>query len=81
MKDNDGFSVKVDVLKTMVNKWMQREHGSDDLDYYEEQGGEEWLEKGLKTDFKNGISSETILERERHFGSNRKEKIKPKSFF
>ncbi|MCP5019832.1 MAG: HAD-IC family P-type ATPase [Ketobacter sp.] len=40
-----------------------------------------WLENGLKTDFKNGIDEASIPEREHHFGSNRKEKLRVKTFW
>lgn len=54
---------------------MQREHGSDDVDFMDQKGGDDWLEKGLKTDFKNGIQPETVAEREAYFGTNWKEKL------
>lgn len=31
----------------MVNKWLQWEHGSDDVDFLNDMGGMDWLEKGL----------------------------------
>lgn len=33
------------------------------------------MQKGLQTDFKNGVSTETLNEREAYFGTNRKEKV------
>ena len=39
----------------------------------------EWLEKGLKTDLKKGISKATIDSRIQAFGSNQKDKVKPKN--
>lgn len=54
---------------------MQREHGSDDVDFMEQKGGEAWLESGLKTDLKNGIQTESFQERESYFGTNRKDKV------
>jgi hypothetical protein len=38
----------------------------------EQKGGDDWLENGLKTDFKSGISPETVSVREAYFGTNRK---------
>ena len=34
---------------------MQRKTGTEDIEYFDELGGEEWLEKNLKTDLKNGL--------------------------
>ena len=36
LKQQGTFSASIDVLKDLVNKWLQREHGSDDIDYFEE---------------------------------------------
>ena len=73
MKQTINYGIDISTLKEMVNKWMQREHGSDDVDYFEEKGGEEWLVDGLKTDLQNGIKSDTIQDREAFYGTNRKE--------
>ena len=54
---------------------MQREHGSDDVDYLLMKGGYWWLQKGLATDFKNGLTEDDFEEREKHFGHNRSEMI------
>lgn len=59
---------------------MQRENGTDDIDFYQEQGGDKWLQDGLKTNLENGISSNSIPERERAYGHNRKTKVVIKSF-
>lgn len=81
MKSDESFGIPVKVLKEIVNKWLQREHGSDDIDYVEENGGINWLENGLKTSIKDGIDVSTLDERKRFFGSNEKEKIKVKGFW
>lgn len=60
---------------------MQREHGSDDVDLLNDNGGTEWLMKGLKTNIKTGIDSNSILERESFYGSNRKAKVRIKSIW
>lgn len=40
---NSEYGVSVDTLKDLVNKWLQREHGSDDVDQLNDLGGMEWL--------------------------------------
>lgn len=69
----------MDTLQDLVNKWIQREHGSDDVDQLNDLGGIEWLEKGLKTDSKKGFTTSTIDSRTQAFGSNKKAKIIPKN--
>jgi hypothetical protein len=41
------FEITVDELKETVNKYMQWEHGSDDVDYLLLKGGYKWLQRGL----------------------------------
>ena len=76
-----NYGVDVDTLKKLVNKYKQRENGHEDLDFFEEKGGERWLQKGLQTDFENGISESSIPMRENAFGHNKKDKVKVKGFF
>lgn len=54
------FTIPVLELTDVVNKYMQREHGSDDVDFLEQKGGDQWLERGLLTDLKNGIQMENL---------------------
>jgi len=75
------FSITVDTLKDIVNMYMQREHGSDDVDFLYQEGGYDWLARGIKTDVNNGISSSTIEARSRFYGTNEKKQIPPKGFF
>ena len=51
------------------------------MDNYEAKGGDKFLEEGLRTSLKNGISSDTIKDREEFYSSNRKEAIKPKTIW
>ena len=37
------FQISITLLKDIVDKWLQREHGSDDVDMLNDNGGEEWL--------------------------------------
>lgn len=76
-----SFPVEVDQLKMLVQKYMQRENGNDDLVYYEELGGDEFLKNALDTDFATGIESSSIPSRENQFGNNKKEKVKIKGFW
>lgn len=75
-----NYGISVDTLKSLVNKYKQRENGYEDLDFFEQNGGERWLEKGLQTDFQNGISENSIPMREKYFGHNKKDKVKIKGF-
>ncbi len=76
-----GFSISIATLKDLVNKWLMREHGSDDIDFYDERGGDEWLKNGLQTDFKNGIKASTIKDRIDYYGSNAKDVVKIKTIW
>lgn len=68
-----SFDVKVEDLQQLVNGWMQREKGDEEIMLYKKNGGEKWLADSLKTDHEHGISEGTVEAREAHFGSNRKE--------
>lgn len=79
--DRHGFGITVETLKEIVTFYMQREHGSDDVDFVYQEGGYEWLKKGIVTDIDRGISNDTIEARIAYYGDNKKKVIKPKSFF
>ena len=79
--NENRFGVSVEILKELVNKYMQREHGSDDIDYLEENGGLPWLQTGIQTSPEKGIKTDSIESREKYFGSNRKQKVIIKSFW
>lgn len=79
--DEPPFEIQVQSLTEIVAKYMQREHGSDDIDFFLNKGGNFWLEKGLRTDFKNGLTEEDFSLRESYFGNNRKERIVIPSLF
>ena len=68
-------------LRELVDQWLQRETGSEELDTLLAKGGYDWLARGLKTDLKNGISEASISNRESVYGSNKPEKVRLKSFF
>lgn len=78
---NSGFTITVDTLKELVNMYMQREHGSDDVDFMYQEGGYEWLQGGLQTDVNLGIKTDSIESRNTFYGNNRKKQVKLKGFF
>lgn len=47
-------------MQDLVNNWMQREKGWDDLENFQRLGGEAWLCDGLQTNIKTGINSDSI---------------------
>lgn len=73
--EKPDFDISISDLKEVVNKYMQREHGSDDVDFLINKGGYKWLEQGIRTDLKNGLTDNSFEEREKYFGTNKKEKI------
>jgi hypothetical protein len=73
--EKPDFDINVEDLKEVVNKYMQREHGSDDVDFLVNKGSYKWLEQGLRTDLRNGLTDNNFEEREKFFGTNKKEKI------
>lgn len=74
-------TITVEELKEVVNLWMQRETGSEEVDYLARKGGDEWIHQGLNTNFKTGISTTTIAQRTQMYGNNEKEKVKSKTFW
>ena len=78
---NSPFSISVEEFEALVNKYLQREHLTDDIDYFSEKGGEKWLQEGIKTDFSRGLDSASIPDRERIYGNNRKEKRRMRTFW
>ena len=81
LENKGNFGIPVKVLKEIVNKWLQREHGSDDIDYVEDNGGDQWLKTGLRTNFELGIDESSVQERRSFYGSNEKEKVRIKGFW
>ena len=77
---NSSFSIDVETLKEIVNLYMQREKGSDDIDYLYEHGGYEWLEKGLVTNLEKGFDLSTKEERSQFYGTNQKKEVKKRTF-
>lgn len=59
-------------METILRKYQQRQGVADEIDYIEKKGGDGWLQEGLDTDYKLGISSKTLGEREAKYSTNRK---------
>ena len=78
---DSNFTITTNDCQLFVNKWLQRENGDEDLDFFLKKGGEKWLVDELKTDIQLGIDSNSIEDREIYFGSNRKEIAKSKTFW
>jgi len=39
---------------------MQRETGSEEIDYLSRKGGDDWIQRGLNTNFTKGIETNSI---------------------
>ena len=76
-----GSYIHIDDLKQLVDQWLQRETGSEEVDNLAARGGYEWVQRGLKTSVKNGIEESSIAEREGIYGNNKAEKLQLKTFW
>lgn len=70
----------MDTFKTLADRWKTRKAGDEDLIYYKDLGGDQWLFDSLKTSADSGIDSSTIQAREAVYLHNKKDKIIPKTF-
>ena len=66
-------SISIQECQDLVNYYMQREKGKEDIDLLEEKGGANWFYNGFKTDINKGIKATTIQAREEKYGNNRKD--------
>ena len=67
---NYGEGVSKEELVKLVETWRQRKVLCEEVDLLEQRGGMAWIEQGLQTNFKTGISSNSIEWRTSTFGSN-----------
>ena len=74
-----GFGVTAQELTDIVNKYKERDENMQDIHYFNDKGGINFLLKELQTDKTNGISS--LEGREEQFGSNKVFRKPPPSFF
>jgi Ca2+ transporting ATPase len=75
------FEIGIEDCHALVDGWMMRERGDEELELFRKKGGEKWLLEKLKTHPDHGIDPASIEDREDHFGSNRKEISEPKTFW
>ena len=66
---NSPFDIEVSALEQLMGYYKERGSDYQDLKFFEEKGGAEYLIKALKTDIHNGIDD--INNREDEFGSNK----------
>ena len=78
---NEYPTLTIQECQDMVNGYMVREKGTEDVDYIQEKGGVEWLTNGLKTSLETGINSNSLAIRDEKYGNNRKEVEKLRSWF
>ena len=69
----ESTSITVQECQVIVNYYIQRIKGTEDIDFIEESGGLHWLYGRLKTDINKGINASTIKAREEKYGNNKKE--------
>ncbi len=74
-----GDFISAEDLVESVEAWRQRKELCEDVDYLESKGGMPWLYRGLQTDPKYGIRSDSIPARIAQFGSNEIPRDPPKS--
>ena len=70
-KSKYGYKIDVHELEEIMGKYKERGTEFNDLKYFEEPNAIKNLLISLKTNEINGISSQTINEREEEFGSNK----------
>ena len=68
-KSNSYFSIEVSTLEKLMGYYKERGSDYQDLKFFEENGGSDFIIKGLKTDIHNGVDD--IKKREEEFGSNK----------
>jgi Ca2+ transporting ATPase len=76
-----GRYIPMEDLRQLVDQWLQRETGSEEVDNLVARGSYDWIQKGLKTNTKNGIDQSTMPEREKVYGNNKVEKLVLKTFW
>ena len=76
----DHPTITIQECQDIVQGYMQRENGTDDIDYIAKNGGTAWMVRGFKTDLVRGIDQATIPARVEKYTDNRKEIIIPKTW-
>ncbi len=66
---NSKFSIEVSTLEKLMGYYKERGSDFQDLKFFEENGGSDYIIKELKTDIHNGVDD--LNNREEEFGSNK----------
>ncbi len=53
--NQNGEMIPVQKFQELMNAWMTRKNGYEDIELYQANGGDDWLLDGTKTDSENGI--------------------------
>jgi Ca2+ transporting ATPase len=78
---DDYPTVSIQECQDIVNGYMQREKGVEDIDLIQEKGGQSWLLNGFKTSLETGIDEKTLSIREEKYSNNKKDVVPPRSWF
>lgn len=78
---DDYPSISIQECQDIVNAYMQREKGTEDIDYIQDKGGMNWVYKGFQTNSQHGINSKTLSARDEKYGNNKKEVVEPHSWW
>ena len=78
---DDYPTISVQECQDIVNCYMVREKGIEDINLLQDKGGEKWLLNGFKTSLEFGIDEKTLNAREEKYGSNKKEIDPPRSWW
>ena len=78
-----GLTLKgsVETFQQIVKSWQERDTDFQDIDSLLSLGGEDWLLNSLMTHPMNGISPNSMEQRIRLFGSNKRTRMDPPCTF
>lgn len=60
-------------FQALMKKYLSQMRPFEDIDYFQQLGGEEWILKAADTSKSQGIDTNTMAERLSKFGANRRE--------
>ena len=78
---DDYPTISIQECQDIVNGYMLREKGIEDINLIQDKGGQSWLINGFKTNMETGIDEKTLNIRDEKYGNNRKEIVPPRSWF
>lgn len=73
--------IQVGKFQDIVNAWLTRKDGTEDIRMIQQAGGDAWLLNGVQSDSAKGIDPSSIKDREARWGSNRKKEVPLKTFW